>query len=35
MYESNPNLNKNAAAEMLGVSRQQIYRYINEIEKKV
>jgi len=35
MYESNPNLNKNAVAEMLGVSRQQIYRYINEIEKKV
>ena len=35
MYESNPELNKNSVAEMLGLSRTQIYRYIAEIEKKV
>jgi predicted transcriptional regulator YheO len=35
MYQSNPELNKNSVAEMLGLSRTQIYRYIAEIEKKV
>ena len=30
MYKQNPNINKNEAAEMLGVSRQMIYKYIKE-----
>jgi hypothetical protein len=34
LYKSNPNLNKKEASELLGVSRQQIYNYIKEIEKK-
>jgi hypothetical protein len=35
MYMSNPELDKKRVAEMLGLSRTQIYRYIAEIEKKV
>lgn len=35
MYESNPKLNKKEVAEILGVSRQQIYNYIKELDKKV
>lgn len=34
MYKSNPKLNKKEAAEILGVSRQQIYKYLKEIEEK-
>ena len=33
MYEANPKLNKKEVAEILGVSRQQIYKYIKELEK--
>lgn len=32
MYESNPKLNKKEAAEILGVSRRQIYNYLKQIE---
>jgi len=35
MYMSNPELDKKRVAEMLGLSRTQIYRYIAEIDKKV
>lgn len=35
MYQANPKLNKKDVAEILGVSRQQIYNYIRELEKKV
>jgi predicted DNA-binding transcriptional regulator AlpA len=35
MYTSNPELDKKRVAEMLGLSRTQIYRYIAEIDKKV
>jgi hypothetical protein len=35
MYTSNPELDKKRVAEMLGLSRTQIYRYIAEIIKKV
>lgn len=31
MYELNPNLNKSEAAEILGVTRQQIYNYVKEL----
>jgi hypothetical protein len=34
MYEADSNLNKTDAADVLGVSRQQIYRYISEIESQ-
>jgi DNA-binding XRE family transcriptional regulator len=35
MYRTNPDLNKKDVAELLGVSRQQIYNYIKQLEKKV
>lgn len=35
MYASNPHLNKKNVAELLGVTRQQIYRYAEEFNKKV
>jgi predicted transcriptional regulator len=35
MYQANPNLNKKDVAELLGVSRQQIYNYIKHLDKKV
>ncbi len=33
LYKSNPNLNKKDTAELLGVSRTQIYNYIKELKK--
>ena len=35
MYQKNPELNKKEAGELLSVSRQSIYDWIKEIEKKV
>lgn len=35
MYKSNPEMNKKEAAELLGVSRTTIYKFIKEIEKYV
>lgn len=35
MYKANPELNKKEAGELLSVSRQQIYRWVDEINKKV
>ena len=35
MYRVNPEMNKKEAGELLGVSRQQIYRWVDEISKKV
>ena len=35
MYKSNHELNKKDVAELLGVSRQQIYNYIKQIDKNV
>ena len=35
MYKTNPELNKKEAGELLSVSRQQIYRWVDEISKKV
>lgn len=35
LYNANPEINKNEVAELLGVSRTMIYKYIKEIDQKV